>query len=174
MRQDFGLLPEFMGDMAADEVGVLLLAMEHRGDLVAMYRAIKQQAQDGVDSPIAHLGINELTSICNRPRFAVARTALVEMLSDSFDETLKTLRGPFFKALSDSLQSSKDRTRIEAMRIAAGLFEKQASRDAKANEAALLGSTAKLEDLARKTEEMAKLTDEQLCAVITNLSTSLH
>jgi len=159
-RADEGLLPEFMAELAADEVAVALAVVEHgRADFVAVCRATGIQVQD-------------VASICNRKGVGAAVLAIQDLLAASFDDLLGGLRRPFFMAVYEGLHSTKDRTRIEFARMAANLFEKQESRAAKerAAQKQVGGDGA----IAQRSKSVDNLTDEQLAGIIAVATTTLH
>lgn len=154
LESDPALWPEFMSALSEIEGVVVLSALE-------VGAVVPSVADDLNIHPF------DAATILARPLVRECIQRLAGLCGAAFDAHLDLLRPSFFDVLLSALNSPKDRTRIEGLRIAKDLLEKQESRRHKET-MAVKGEGALVEARKRLSENkhLDQATDEQLATII--------
>lgn len=151
-----------MSALSEGEALVVLSSLEHNGLASAVADDLNIHPCDAA-------------TMLTRPAVKDCIIKLAGALGASFDSHLDIIKPSFFDVLLGALNSPKDRTRIEGLRIAKDLLEKQESRRHKEMIAAR--SAGALTEARKRLDEnkhLDQMTDEQLAAVITEATSTLH
>lgn len=160
LRLDDGLAPEFAQELTQEELNVALSYIQHGGDTLEVATSLQ-------------LSVADVLGLVSRREFRAAVLMFIGTLGGTYEEMLSSLKLDFFAKLHESLHSTKDRTRIEALRLISGMFEGQLKRQARAEERASLDQDD-LRDFDKAANTTANMSNSELTQRLARMGQTLH
>jgi hypothetical protein len=119
------LPPDFAQGMSELEVSVALAYIQHGGDTLEVAAQL-------------NLPVMDVLGLTAQPDFKRSVLMFIGLIGGTYDDMLASMQLDFFAGLHDALHSTKDRTRIEALRMLSSMFEGERKRSLRREERALL------------------------------------